>query len=127
MSWEHIRIALLCFWSALAFLPAYGSVQVPTSLAIFAKIMGMFLSKDMLKVVLFVCCHYQICCSEATFTGLSLTMSMLYTIKRIIESFRLQKILKIVESTLNPALPSPALNRVLKCRIYLCLKYLQPW
>lgn len=42
MSWEHIRIALPCFCSVLAFLPVCGSVQVPTSLAIFAKIMGMF-------------------------------------------------------------------------------------
>lgn len=100
MSWEHIRIALPCFYFVLAFLPVYGSVQVPTSLAIFAKIMGMFLSKDVLKAVLFVYCHYQSCCFEAIFTGLSLAMSVLYTIMRIIESFRLEKIFRIVES--NP-------------------------
>lgn len=100
MSWEHIRITLPCFCSVLAFLPVYGSVQVPTSLAIFAKNMGMFLSKDMLKAVLFVCCHYQTCCFEAIFSGLSLAVSMLYTITRIIESFRLGKILKVIES--NP-------------------------
>lgn len=100
MSWEHIRIALPCFCSVLAFLPMYSSVQVPTSLAIFAKLMGMFLSEDMLKAVLFVCCHYQTCCFKAISTGLSLAMSVLYTITRIVESFRLEKILKITES--NP-------------------------
>lgn len=99
MSWEHIRIDLPCLWSVLAFLPVYGSVQVPTSLAILAKIMGMFLNKDMLKAVLFVYCHYQTCCFEAIFTGLSLAMSVLYTITRIIKSFRLEEILKIIESS----------------------------
>lgn len=100
MSWEHIRIALPCFCSVSAFLPVYGSVQVPTSLAIFAKIMGMFLSEDMLKAVLFLYCHYQTCCFKAIFTGLSLAMSVSYSIMRIIESFRLEKVLKIIES--NP-------------------------
>lgn len=96
MSWEHIRIALPCFCSVSAFLPVYGSVQVPTSLAIFAKIMGMFLSKDMLKAVLFVYCHYQTCCFKAIFTGLS----VLHTIMKIIDSFRLEKVLQVIES--NP-------------------------
>jgi len=81
VSWEHIKIVLPCFWAVLVFLLVYS--VVPTSLAILAKNMGMFLNKDVLKAVLFVCCHFQTLYFKAAFTCLSHAMSTLYEMMRM--------------------------------------------
>jgi len=46
---------------------------------------------------------------------------------RIIESFRLEKTLKIIESNINLTLPSPPPNHVSNRHIYTSFKYLQGW
>lgn len=52
------------------------------------------------------------------------TVSCIKVKLRIIESLMLEKTSKIIESGINPALPSPPLNHVPKCHIYRSFKYL---